>query len=36
MRFTPERFEQIYSRFLEMADTLSEVGDEHLRELVAS
>jgi 2-isopropylmalate synthase len=34
--FTPERFEQIYSKFLEMADTLSEVGDEHLRELVAS
>lgn len=34
--FTPERFEQIYERFLVVADTLSEVRDEHLKELVAS
>lgn len=34
--FTPERFEQIYAKFLELADTVKEVGDDHLRELVAS
>lgn len=34
--FTPERFEQIYERFLQVADTVSEVRDEHLKELVAS
>ncbi|MEI7984401.1 MAG: 2-isopropylmalate synthase [Armatimonadota bacterium] len=34
--FTPERFEIIYNKFVELADTVQEVGDDHLRELVAS
>jgi 2-isopropylmalate synthase len=34
--FTPERFEEIYTKFLEIADQVKEVGDEHLQELVAS
>jgi 2-isopropylmalate synthase len=34
--FTPERFEQLYEKFLEVADQVQEVGDDHLRQLVAS
>lgn len=34
--FTEDRFEQIYSRFLDVADTKTEVVDEDLRELVES
>jgi 2-isopropylmalate synthase len=34
--FTSERFEELYTKFLEVADTVKEVGDEHLQELVAS
>lgn len=34
--FTEERFEDIYNRFLQVADTKSEVGDEDLRELVSA
>jgi 2-isopropylmalate synthase len=34
--FTEERFEEIYNRFLNVADTKSEVGDEDLRELVTA
>lgn len=33
--FTEERFEDIYNRFLGVADTKQEVGDEDLRELVS-
>jgi 2-isopropylmalate synthase len=32
--FTEERFEAIYQRFLEVADTIKEVGDPELRELI--
>lgn len=32
--FVEERFEEIYNKFLEMADTKSEVGDQDLRQLV--
>lgn len=34
--FPAERFEDIYRRFLEVADRKSEVGDEDLRELVSA
>ncbi|RYG84714.1 2-isopropylmalate synthase, partial [bacterium] len=34
--FTPERFEGIYEAFLKVADERREVGEEDLRELVAS
>jgi 2-isopropylmalate synthase len=34
--FTPERFEQLYTKFVEIADTVKEVGDEELRQLIAS
>lgn len=33
--FTEERFEELYNRFIAMADAKSEVGDEDLRELVS-
>ncbi|MBS1721661.1 MAG: 2-isopropylmalate synthase [Armatimonadetes bacterium] len=34
--FTEERFEELYARFLEVADTKSEVGDDDLRVLVSA
>ncbi len=34
--FPEDRFEEIYARFLNAADTKGEIGDEDLRELVAS
>lgn len=34
--FTDERFEDIYNKFLAVADTKTEVGDEDLRELVVA
>ncbi len=34
--FSDERFEQLYEKFIEMADTKTEVMDEDLRELVTS
>lgn len=34
--YSDERFEEIYAKFLEVADTKKEVGDEDLRELVSA
>jgi 2-isopropylmalate synthase len=33
--FNDDRFEEVYAKFLEVADTKSEIGDEDLRELVS-
>jgi len=34
--FTEDRFEDLYNRFLTVADTKTEVGEEDLRELVSA
>ncbi len=33
--FTEERFEQVYAEFVQLADTVKEVNEEHLQKLVA-
>ncbi len=33
--FTEERFEQVYNEFVQLADTVKEVNEEHLQKLVA-
>lgn len=33
--FTEERFEQVYTEFVQLADTVKEVNEEHLQKLVA-